>query len=940
MQQTAFAQIKFRGQLRPSQVEVVELAKGKLAQHQRSLHIVAPPGSGKTVLGLYLWAECVRRPALVLSPNSAIQAQWAQRVSLFEAADSGPNEAEFRTSTSAQSPGLLTSLTYQSVSLTAPASQTGDLAATSFWVNRLLDSDHADSEEAANAWIDDLRHRSPEYFKSRLSAYRKMARENAGSSRPDIEHLHPSSKATIQRLIEANVGMIILDECHHLMGHWGRAVEAIASQLDQPVVLGLTATPPGEEDYPRKDVQRYRELLGEIDYEVPVPAVVRDGFLAPYQDLAWFVRPTEQELAFVADVDRHFRSLMEELCAPQSSSRIGERVLPLPNWIAHCLQQRQLGSRQVDTWKQFHSLDTDFADSGRAFLHGLKQTLPSGVPNLHSFLHRWRKHVDAADLPLDVLTVVLDRYIRHGLRRGSDSADRALCEKAINQLRLLGIQITEVGHQKCASPITRVLGYTRSKVDALIPILECELDQLEDDLRAVVISDFEKSSAVSAKIVDVLDEEAGGAVSAFRTLVAHPATNTLDPVLMTGSTILVDHDLADLFKVACRHWLTQHNHDVQLELEEEDGFFVVSGKGRDWCPRVYIQMVTHLFQDGITRCLIGTRGLLAEGWDANRINVLIDLTTVTTSMTVNQLRGRSIRLDPQQPEKVANNWDVTCLAPEFTGGLDDYHRLCRKHDRIYGVTDDGAVEKGIGHVHAALSDMHSGEQEHDFALLNHDMLRRAADRSAARKLWKIGNAYSGQPVRCVEFREWIPRPGESPLSTNQAAQIWSSETLSMAISTVVLRMLQETGQIGGQPKLRRSIRDGGYSSIHLESSQPSESEAFAKSLSELLAPFERPRYIIPLIVRQYAEDTGNWIQKGIGRLFTSRKTITVCYYQLPAFAAKSKELADAFQMIWNDLVSQGDTTWCRKGEGRDLLNSVIENQQMPQFTPRIRDCFL
>ena len=63
-------------------------------------------------------------------------------------------------------------------------------------------------------------------------------------------------------------------------------------------------------------------------------------------------------------------------------------------------------------------------------------------------------------------------------------------------------------------------------------------------------------------------------------------------------------------------------------------------------------MITEFFQRGITKCLIGTRGLLGEGWDASRINVLIDLTTVTTSMSINQLRGRSIRLDKLWPEKL------------------------------------------------------------------------------------------------------------------------------------------------------------------------------------------------------------------------------------------------------------------------------------------------
>ena len=79
-----------------------------------------------------------------------------------------------------------------------------------------------------------------------------------------------------------------------------------------------------------------------------------------------------------------------------------------------------------------------------------------------------------------------------------------------------------------------------------------------------------------------------------------------------------------------------------------------------------------IFPRRLTKCLIGTRGLLGEGWDASRINVLIDMTTVTTGMSINQLRGRSIRLDSNWKEKVANNWDIVCLAEEFTKGYDDY----------------------------------------------------------------------------------------------------------------------------------------------------------------------------------------------------------------------------------------------------------------------------
>ena len=79
----AFPEINFKGNLRPSQLDVVEIARKQLDAGERQLHIVAPPGSGKTVTGLYLWAEVIQQPTLVLCPNSAIQSQWAARTDLF-----------------------------------------------------------------------------------------------------------------------------------------------------------------------------------------------------------------------------------------------------------------------------------------------------------------------------------------------------------------------------------------------------------------------------------------------------------------------------------------------------------------------------------------------------------------------------------------------------------------------------------------------------------------------------------------------------------------------------------------------------------------------------------------------------------------------------------------------------------------------------------------
>ena len=55
----------------------------------------------------------MRLPALVLSPNSAIQAQWVERAKQLFNLDG--READI--GTDPKNPGILTSLTYQSVTL-------------------------------------------------------------------------------------------------------------------------------------------------------------------------------------------------------------------------------------------------------------------------------------------------------------------------------------------------------------------------------------------------------------------------------------------------------------------------------------------------------------------------------------------------------------------------------------------------------------------------------------------------------------------------------------------------------------------------------------------------------------------------------------------------------------------------------------------------------
>ncbi|MEC7706752.1 MAG: DEAD/DEAH box helicase family protein, partial [Candidatus Thermoplasmatota archaeon] len=174
-----FGEIRFSGKLRPSQMASSSIIRKELESESRELLIVAPPGSGKTVLGLYVWSDLIRVPTLVLSPNSAIQAQWIERAKELFHLDGRESEI----GTDPKNPGILTSLTYQSVTLPKRGGDDLDGSATELWIASLMtpgedDSVEAEDEETALAWIADLQEKNPEYHSDRMGHYRKKVRDS------------------------------------------------------------------------------------------------------------------------------------------------------------------------------------------------------------------------------------------------------------------------------------------------------------------------------------------------------------------------------------------------------------------------------------------------------------------------------------------------------------------------------------------------------------------------------------------------------------------------------------------------------------------------------------------------------------------------------------------------------------------------------------------
>ena len=700
-------------------------------------HIVAPPGSGKTILGI----ELIRRrgrPAVVFSPTSTIAGQWVEKVEMFlpegtsGAAIAGSDPAALRP---------INSFTYQLIAV--PGDVGGLLAesAAAEWAEELIDSGREVDLTAAKARIAQIERANPESHEAEIRRHVTRLRKRFLTD-PEFDAtriIHPNARALIDALVAYGVGTVVLDESHHLLDYWALVLRTLLARLDDVQVIALTATPPLEAE--REAMENYIAIAGEIDFEVPTPAVVKEGNLAPYQDLVYICRPTERERGYIKTVDKRFNEAVGEVAA-----RPDFRA-----WVSTVLTAPTDADGRPLSWEKAFERDPSLCIAAGRFAWN---QLEGGVPETVVLLPEMEDPLD----PEDWAYLIAGFGLRHLKLSDRDEDHRAYAE--LKQLFTeFGYALTEAGLRRRRAPADRILAYSDAKNGATVEILKAEIGALGDELRACVITDFEKESAAARSLAGVLDPDAGGAVRAFRAIVADPETNRPRPRPRHRD------DGADRRRRGRtgqgRRWRAgasarDFGSSSRSSRRPHERVSQLVGSGSDWSPGVYVRMITELFGEGVTRCLVGTRGLLGEGWDSLPLNTLVDLTSVTTSVTVNQVRGRSIRLDPDHPDKVADNWDVVCIEPEFAGGGRDLERLFSKHARFYGVSAKGIVARGaIGldpdlarvvmtHASKPLLSLESGE-------LNRRMLRRASERAKAYERWKVGDPYQNLEIRATKL---------------------------------------------------------------------------------------------------------------------------------------------------------------------------------------------
>ena len=100
----------------------------------------------------------------------------------------------------------------------------------------------------------------------------------------------------------------------------------------------------------------------------------------------------------------------------------------------------------------------------------------------------------------------------------------------------------------------------------------------------------------------------------------------------------------------------------------------------------------------------------------------------------------------------------------------DLQRLEERHDKLYGITDDGQIERGIGHIHACFNRVSTRDLFARLEEINQIMHSRAEERLDARERWRIGESFADQEHQVLSFsvrrrkERVVPSPEEQTLA--------------------------------------------------------------------------------------------------------------------------------------------------------------------------------
>jgi superfamily II DNA or RNA helicase len=900
--------IKFCKTWRPYQARVLE----ELEEHldDNHLHIVAAPGSGKTVLGLEVM-RCLDNPALIFAPTLAIRDQWVDRfIHLF--CSSNPEYLNV-ISKDIKNPKLLTVSTYQGLH--------------SVYTDTAEQQD--DEEEEQDGEI---------YF---------LVEEQVENQ----QHRTSLSVALAEKLKQAQIKTIVVDEAHHLRSEWWKCLIDVKGKLQKPTIVALTATPPY--DVSHLEWKRYKKLCGPVDAEISVPELVRENNLCPHQDYVYFSTPRQKENVEIEKFRDNVRNFARDICRNQDFINI---VANHPKFL-----------RPQEHIEAILS-DPAFYSAIAIFLKHLGRKIPKQLLKVLGIKAKVLPSLDLESLEILLTGCFFDHEKEFG------ENDEVL-ENISKTLRRFGAAEKRKVILRNPKQITRLLVSSASKLNSISEIVKIESGALNSNLRMVILTDFIRKADLPRTKDNLLPLKRIGVVPIFEQLRRDGIENIKLGVL-SGSMAIIPESTKDLFFEIARSKGIEPSSIKLSVLNHAEDFYAVEISGAD--KHNMVALITKLFNEGAITVLVGTKSLLGEGWDAPAINCLILASFVGSYMLSNQMRGRAIRTQPSNPDKTSNIWHLVCVEKGQKELSDDLEMLTRRFKAFAGVSfKERIIENGIGRLNIGSLPFTAKKIES----INTFMKQKALDRDGLRQSWKEILSSGGKGFRMVDEVRTTPsslprsfvfyntilalyaqgilwggfflskyRAGLEGLSTVKGTSM-RRYFVMLAVGFIVAIIIaapkclkaiylfirhgpvsSSIEQIGkalvrslsyakliktplSDLKVKAQKDEEGFVHCSLVGGTSYERCLFLDAMQEILGPINNPRYI--LMRRAYL---GIFLRKD--------------YHVVPQELARKREYAEYYTVMWSKYVGPTKLNYTRNIEGRLILLKARAHSLATSFQKR------
>ena len=886
--------LKFDGTWRTYQARVLEHANQYVKDGK--VHIVAAPGSGKTTLGI----ELIRRMnenVLILTPSVTIREQWVSRIAEGFLCD-GNNPDELM-SQNLKAPKPITVATYQALH-----------SAMVRFQGTLEEEDESVKEDTAKA---------------------------------SIEEVDFSGFNLVETMKANKIGLLCLDECHHLRSEWWKALEEFRKACGDLKVIALTATPPY--DSTPAMWNRYISMCGEIDEEITIPELVKEGSLCPHQDFVYFNYPTEEEEAEIEKFKERSHAMFAKL---MEDEELLEAI------STHAALTGVMKDEELYADKEYL----------KAFLVYLKSK------NVE-FPKKLQMTAGTLKLP-QMQPVHMEKLLQGFLYSNTESyaCRQDYPEKLEKELKAAGLIEKKKVVFTTSAAVEKMLINSKGKANSIRDIVKYEYQSAGKELRLLVLTDYIRKEFEKAVGVMDADINALGVLPFFELLRRESALSEdgLRLAILCGTIVVIPAEAKEALEKEIEG-IGKVTYSSIGALPETD-YVKVNAVGD---AHFLTAAITNVFTKGYMQVLIGTKSLLGEGWDSPCINSLILASFVGSFMLSNQMRGRAIRVFKQNPQKCSNIWHLVCLRPEEKGGFsfdtkdekeeicEDFSLLERRMEHFLGLhyTED-KIETGIGR----LSYIKPPYNKENVEIINQQMLALSGERASLKQRWNESLAI----YKKMEIAEETEVVDEAV--TEKVFDEAKSKTLAGGLATAALGIvaLVAGGPIGAAlgvgaavsawktlqnvPKLltlgtpvkrlracgmgiKKALLEQGLlenkkatvaaeatkenvSTVYLCGGSSRDKTVFAQCVQEFFADIDDQRYIL-VKKRNRKGDDG--------------------FYSVPECFAKKKEDAEVFAACVTPYIGEYDLVYTRNGKGEELLlegrMKSMERQSAQSVTKKV-----